>query len=194
MAQSTVVFVPGLRDHVDDHWQTLLAARLPRTACVPRLGKGVLSCAAWVEALEDTLAPIAGPVYLAAHSAGAMIVAHWARHYRRPIAGALLATPPDFATPLPAGYPTLATLADHGWLPVPRARLPFTSIVVASRDDPLGQFERVASIAVDWGAALHDAGHVGHLNGASGFGEWPQAVELLQALGVPASALPPIAA
>ena len=194
MAQTTVVVVPGLRDHVDDHWQTLLAARLPRTACVPRLGKGVLSCALWVEALQQTLAAIEGPVFLAAHSAGAMIVAHWARRHARPIAGALLATPPDFAGPLPAGYPDIDALAQNGWLPVPRLRLPFSSIVAASRNDPLGRFDRVAAIAADWGASLFDAGEVGHLNAASGFGEWPQAVSLLQTLGVPAASLRSIAA
>jgi len=195
MAESTVVvFVPGLRDHVDDHWQTLLAARLQRTACVPRLGKHVLSIAAWVRALEDTLAPIEGPVYLAAHSAGALIVAQWAREYRRPSAGALLATPPDLGAPLPAPYPSLETFAANGWLPVPRTRLPFPSIVVASHDDPIGDFGRVSSLAADWGATLYDAGHVGHLNGASGFGEWPQAPDLLQSLGVPPTALTRIAA
>jgi len=31
----TVLIVPGLRDHVDDHWQTLLAARLERVRTVP---------------------------------------------------------------------------------------------------------------------------------------------------------------
>ena len=195
MAESTmVVFVPGLRDHVEDHWQTLLAARLQRTACVPRLGKQVLSIAAWVRALEDTLASIEGPVYLAAHSAGAMIVAQWARQFSRPIAGALLATPPDLGAPLPAPYPSLDTFAANGWLPVPRTRLPFPSIVAASRNDPIGDFDRVSAIAADWGATLHDAGPVGHLNGASGFGEWPQALDLLQSLGVPHTALTRIAA
>ena len=195
MAESTVVvFVPGLRDHVDDHWQTLLAARLQRTACVPRLGKHVLSIAAWVQALEDTLAPIEGPVYLAAHSAGAMIVAQWARQASRPIAGALLATPPDLGAPLPAPYPSLETFAANGWLPVPRKQLPFPSIVAASRNDPIGDFGRVSALASDWGATLHDAGHVGHLNGASGFGEWPQALDLLQSLGLPPTALTRIAA
>jgi serine hydrolase len=195
MADSTVVvFVPGLRDHVDDHWQTLLAARLPRTASVPRLGRHVLSCAAWVDALENTLACIEGPVYLAAHSAGAMIVAQWARHHHRPIAGALLATPPDLGAPLPAPYPSLETFAANGWLPVPRTRMPFRSIVAASRNDPIGDFDRVAAIASGWGSTLYDAGRVGHLNGASGFGEWPQAVELLQWLGAPRAALSRIAA
>jgi predicted alpha/beta hydrolase family esterase len=195
MAESTVVvFVPGLRDHVDDHWQTLLAARLQRTACVPRLGKHVLSIATWARALEDTLAAIEGPVYLAAHSAGALIVAQWAREYRRPIAGALLATPPDLGAPLPAPYPSLETFAVNGWLPVPRTRLPFPSIVAASRNDPIGDFDRVSALAAGWGATLYDAGHVGHLNGASGFGEWPQAPGLLQSLGLSPTALTRIAA
>ena len=60
----TIVFVPGLRDHVPEHWQTLLVA----------------------------------------HSAGVMMVAHWAQSHDRPIRGALLATPADLEQPLPAGY------------------------------------------------------------------------------------------
>jgi predicted alpha/beta hydrolase family esterase len=186
--QPTVVIVPGLRDHVADHWQTLLGERLARWACVPRLGKGTLPLAAWVEALESTLRKIEGPVFLAAHSAGVLIVAHWARVHRRPIAGALLATPPDLVTPMPAQYPSLDTLAQNGWLPLPRLRLPFPSIVAASSNDPLAQRDRVADLAAAWGASLYDAGAVGHLNAASGFGEWPAATELLQVLGLPRTA------
>lgn len=188
-ADTTIIFVPGLRDHVEDHWQTLLAARLPRADCVPRLGKGTLAVSAWVDALDATIARHEGPVFLAAHSAGAMIVAHWARERWRPIAGALLATPPDFSRPLPAGYPSIDSLTRHGWVPVPRAKLPFPSIVAASTNDPLGDFDRVEGLAFDWGSDVFNAGDVGHLNGASGFGEWKAAPDLLRALGVPAHAL-----
>ena len=184
MTEPTVVFVPGLRDHVADHWQTLLQAKLPRTACVPRLGKSVLSLPAWVAALEETLAPIPAPVVLVAHSAGVMITAHWARKHKRPIAGALLATPPDFETPLPPGYPTLGQLADHGWMPVPREPLPFASIVAASNNDPLGHLDRVLRLARQWGGRIVDVGAVGHLNPAAGYGEWPLATTLLAELGV----------
>ena len=55
MSQPTVVFVPGLRDHVADHWQTLLQERLPGSLCVPRLGKTVISCDAWIGAIDQTL-------------------------------------------------------------------------------------------------------------------------------------------
>ena len=32
VAEPTVLIVPGLRDQVDEHWQTLLAARLEAAA------------------------------------------------------------------------------------------------------------------------------------------------------------------
>jgi predicted alpha/beta hydrolase family esterase len=103
------------------------------------------------------------------------MVAHWAIQTKREVQGALLATPPDFESPMPEGYPTIEALRAGGWLPVPRSRLPFRSIVAASRNDPLGSFSRVAALAHDWGGELEDLGEVGHLNPASGYGDWPQA-------------------
>jgi len=98
--------VPGLRDHVAEHWQTLLQARLPHAASVPPLEFDKLSCAARVAALDEAIARIDGPIVLVAHSAGVMITVHWAQRHHRPIQGALLATPADLETPMPAGYPT----------------------------------------------------------------------------------------
>jgi serine hydrolase len=180
----TVLIVPGLRDHVAEHWQTLLAARLPRVRSVPPMGREDLDCAARVEAIDRELAAIEGPVIVVAHSGGVIMVAHWARKHRRPIHGALLATPPDFEQPMPEGYPTMDALAASGWLPVPRDPLPFPSIVAASRNDPLGRFERVAELAHAWGSRIVDLGKVGHLNPASGFGEWPQAEEFIRELSM----------
>ena len=181
-ATYTVLIVPGLRDHVPEHWQTLLEAALPNARSVPRIKRDKLSCAAWVAALDRSLAAIAGPVVLVAHSAGVMIVAHWALTYRRRIVGALLATPPDFETPLPEGYPSQATLLENSWLPTPRLRLPFPSIVAASTNDPLARYERAAELAADWGSLLVDVGAVGHLNPASGFGPWPRAEAFIREL------------
>ena len=101
---------------------------------------------------------------------------------RRKIHGALLATPPDFERPMPAGYPPLQALRDGGWLPVPRAPLPFPSIVAASRNDPLAEYNRVVALADSWRSQLVDLGEVGHLNPASGFGEWPRALSLIEEL------------
>ena len=76
----------------------------------------------------------------------------------------------------------MVELQAGGWLPVPRNQLPFRSIVAASRNDPLGQFERVAELARDWGSKLVDLGEVGHLNPASGYGNWSGANSLIAEL------------
>lgn len=178
----TVVIVPGLRDHIADHWQTLLAARLDNVRTVAPLEHNKLSRAARVAALDNVLRDVDGPVVLVAHSAGVMITVHWAQNPARPIQGALLATPADLELPLPIGYPTADDLHRAGWNPTPRGTLPFPSIVAASRNDPLGRYRRIAGMAEVWGSRLVDLGEVGHLNPASGYGHWPQAEKLLQEL------------
>lgn len=182
-ALATVVIVPGLRDHVPNHWQTLLEAELAPTRAVvsvPPLREDGLSCAARVAAIQDTVLPIEGPIIFVAHSGGVVMLLHWAQKHRHSVQGALLAAPPDFETPLPAGYPTLPTLQANGWLPVPNTRLPFASVVAASTNDPLASYARVETMAAQWGSTLVNVGAVGHLNPASGFGEWPRAQALLQ--------------
>ena len=178
----TVLIVPGLRGHVPDHWQTILAGELAKVACVPRLERYRLSCSAWVGAIDRSLAAIAGPVILVAHSAGVMMVAHWARTCRRPIEGALLATPPELETRLPDGYPTLLELERKGWMPVPREPLPFPSILAASTNDPLARFDRVVALGNAWGSRVVRVGNVGHLNPAYGFGRWPRAHDFIREL------------
>ena len=110
------------------------------------------------------------------------MVAHWTRHHRRPIHGALLAAPADLEQPLPAGYPTQEALRENGWLPVPREPLPFASIVAASTNDPLGRHDRIVALAHDWNSRLVELGDVGHLNPASGYGPWPDAQRLIESL------------
>jgi predicted alpha/beta hydrolase family esterase len=112
------------------------------------------------------------------------MVAHWAlstAHAAR-IKGALLATPPDFERPMPEGYPSIGDLEAGGWFPVPREPLPFPSLVATSQNDPLGELSRVIELADAWGSELVDLGRVGHLNPASGYGDWPMAERLIERL------------
>lgn len=179
----TILFVPGLRDHVEDHWQTHAGREIPGSITVEPLASDRLSRAARVAALDAALRAIPGDVVLVAHSAGCLTTVHWALAPTRPIRAALLVTPADIENPLPAGYPSTEELREGGWFPVPRRALPFPTLVVASRNDPLADFARVEALAATWGAELHDAGDVGHLNPAAGFGPWPAVHDLLRRLG-----------
>lgn len=181
----TFLIVPGLRDHVEEHWQTLLARQLPKSVTVPPLEHDKLSRAARVEALNSTLAGIEGPVVIIAHSAGCITTVHWALQHAQQagrVQAALLATPADLENPMPAGYPTVDQLQSNGWAPIPRQSLPFKTLVAASRNDPLAQLSRIEDLAADWKAELVDLGEVGHLNPASGYGPWDGVHALLKQL------------
>jgi predicted alpha/beta hydrolase family esterase len=183
MTDATVVLVPGLRGHVEDHWQTRLAASLPDARCVPPLGRTEPSLQARIRLLDWIVADVDGPVVLVAHSAGVLATVHWAASYTgAKVVGALLATPPAFATPLPPEYPSIQELRNHGWLPIPRRPLPFPSILAGSTDDPLGNPVRVQALANAWGSRFRSLGAVGHLNPASGYGDWPGATSLIAEL------------
>lgn len=184
LAGVQLLIVPGLRDDAPLHWQTLLAGQWPGALALPPLGRAELGLAPRLRALEAAVEASRQPVLLVAHSGGCVLVAHWAARTRLAgrIRGALLATPPTFDAPLPPGYPRLEDLDAHGWLPVPRAPLPFPALVAASRNDPLGAHDAVLALARDWGAATEDLGLVGHLNPASGYGLWPGAITLIEHL------------
>jgi len=179
----TIVIVPGLRGHVEDHWQTRLAAKLPPNArVVPSFGRDKRDLEGRVADLHKVIEEAGERVTLVAHSAGCLTTVHWASRHDLPVRGALLATPPDLAKPLPAEYPSLDELRANCWLPIPQSPLAFPSIVAASTNDALGDHERVRALATAWGSRFIDVGPVGHLNPASGYGEWPGAEALLDVL------------
>ncbi|TCB33845.1 serine hydrolase family protein [Acinetobacter sp. ANC 4910] len=180
--QATVLIIPGLRDHVAEHWQTLLETRLVKVRYVPPAESDKLNCANQVRRIQAELEKISGPVILVAHSAGVLMTLHWVEQYQHLIQGALLVTPPDISANWPENYPRPEILKQEGWLPLPNQKLPFPSIVVASTNDHLASLDAVEAMAKAWGSELVVAGAVGHLNPASGFGFWSQAEDLIKRL------------
>lgn len=70
----------------------------------------------------------------------------------------------------------------RGFSPMPLARFPFPSIVVASTDDPFSALSRGQLFARSWGSRLVVLKGAGHLNADAGFGEWPQGRTFLREL------------
>ena len=75
MTSPIPLIVPGLRDHVAQHWQTLLSARLPHAHSLVPMGRDNLALGARIDDLEATMARLDAPVLLVAHSGGVIAAA-----------------------------------------------------------------------------------------------------------------------
>ncbi|MEO7426323.1 MAG: alpha/beta hydrolase [Fibrobacteria bacterium] len=146
----------------------------------------------WVATLEAAVSAVAltavpgassatggSDIVLVAHSLACLMVAEWASvapaASLRKIKGALLVAPVD---PHGPAFPGSA----RGFGNIPTAALPFPSLVVASGNDPYATLEYAHRRARDWGSAFADVGALGHINGSSGLGAWPQGRILLDSL------------
>jgi predicted alpha/beta hydrolase family esterase len=172
-----VLILPGLSGSGPAHWQTRWEAREPACARVHQRDWERPALAEWLGAVDAAVARAGGPVALVAHSLACALVAHGAR---RPawasVVGALLVAPADVDSPAHTPPET------RGFSPLPQAPLPFPATVVASRNDPFVALDRARTFAGAWGAAFVDAGEVGHINAASGLGDWAEGRRLLEAL------------
>ncbi|MCB5165394.1 alpha/beta hydrolase [Streptomyces bambusae] len=171
--------LPGYEGSGPEHWQSRWEAADPAFLRVEQADWDRPALPDWLDALDGALAAAPdGPVVLVAHSLGCVLAVHWAveRAGRagRTVTGALLVAPPDIEN---AGVAAL-----DGFCPVPRRPLPFPALVVASSDDPWCPAGRAAEFAAAWGAQLVVAGAHGHLNSASGLGDWPAGRDLLARL------------
>lgn len=173
---SPILLVPGYQNSGPGHWQSLWEGTLRSARRVEMPNWDFPHRADWVEALDDAVAVCGSePPLLVGHSLGCLAIVHWAAGSPREVRGALLAVPPDVERP-----DTLAVLRGFG--PIPRGTLPFPALVAASSDNPFMALDRARGLAADWGARFVDLGPCGHLNQASGHGEWPLGEALLQEL------------
>lgn len=171
---SQVFLVPGRGVPLPEHWLSRWRREHPDYRWVQHRNTDGYDLDDRVAALAAAVDAADGPVVLVAHSAGCVTVGHWAVRRTGPVRGALLVTPPDLdRLPPPTPGPPIE---------LPRTRLPFPSILVASRNDEVMSFDRATVVAGNWGARLVDAGAVGHLNTAAGFGPWPLGERLLAEL------------
>lgn len=173
MSSPTVVIVPGWRNSGPGHWQSLWAERLPRVLRVQQDDWVSPLQRAWVQRLSETIEQASGPVVVVAHSLGCIATTHLPSAVTARIQAALLVAPAD-----PERRGVLADFA-----PVPYQKLPYPSIVVASSNDPYCPVRLAGAYARAWGSEFLRLNDAGHINVASGHGEWPLGLALLQALG-----------
>lgn len=170
-----VLLLPGLYDSGPEHWQSHWERADPSFVRLTQRDWETPARADWVAALDQAVSRVGEEVVLAAHSTSCALVAFWAHATGRRVRGALLVGPSDTEAP---SYPRGPT----GWSPMPLAPIPFPTIVVASTDDEYVSAGRARTFAAAWGSRLVMIGAAGHINSASGLGDWPAGRALLAEL------------
>jgi predicted alpha/beta hydrolase family esterase len=196
---STVLLLPGWLDSGPSHWQSRWENRYRfqrvqqhdwqrplRGDWLARLDEVIanhLSHATTPSPTElltrNSSATVVDPpgIVLVAHSLGCHLVAAWAAASRHTAAvrGALLVAPPDVTR-------DDLSIDLHNWRQPVLNPLPFPATCVISANDPFASLGYGRRLAAAWGARCIEAGALGHLNGDSGLGDWPQGYALLQEL------------
>jgi uncharacterized protein len=167
----TILILPGLGGAGPDHWQTAWGTAFPSMQRVEQDNWEKPIYAEWSARLTEAVAAAQRPIVLVAHSLGTSLTMRWAneqREHAKKVAGAFLVAPTDRDR-----FDASPTSPVRGWGPMILERLPFPSMVIASRNDDRASFDRAEIFAKAWGAALVDAGNLGHIGSAAKLGLWP---------------------
>jgi len=171
-----ILIVPGLYNSGPDHWQSHWERELPNAQRVEQQDWERPLLGDWTISLAEAVRQNPGAI-LVAHSLGCALICHLAQVTGgRGVGGAMLVAPADVNREGPAGRLLV------GFSPIPRQRLPFPSLVVASRDDPYVEIDRAEAFARSWGSEFVDLGRAGHINVDSGHGAWIKGRTLLRNL------------
>ena len=164
------LIVPGWNGSEPAHWQSVWERKYPAFRRVQQSDWQRPSRSQWVHQLGRAIDSASERVVLVAHSLGCLAVAAWAEQASaaaEQIDCALLVAPPDLDEPGPA-----EPIREFG--PAPRKALPFRSLLIGSQNDPYMSLSAAHDLATNWNCGFANAGAVGHINCASGFGEWLQ--------------------
>jgi predicted alpha/beta hydrolase family esterase len=176
LAGVSALVIQGWNGSGVGHWQTLWERKFPRFQRVKQHNWTLPARSDWMTQIDRDLDRGASPTFLVAHSLGCLAVARWAatagKRTER-VHGAFLVAPPWVTR----GTRCPEQLAD--FLPMPLHRLPFPSLLVASKNDHYLPNEIAARLASALGSRFAGVGRQGHINVASGHGPWPTGEELL---------------
>lgn len=171
----SILLLPGIGNSGPGHWQTIWAHTDASMESIGGQDWNRPVCTKWVENLEAAISRAGPDIVLVAHSLGCLQVAHWAQCSRTLVRAALLVAVPD---PDRSTFPNEAL----GFSPLGLKRFAFPSTVVASCNDPYADMDYSQRCAEAWGSRLVNIGPQGHINSASGLGDWLQGRALLEDL------------
>jgi len=158
--------VPGLFNSGPQHWQTHWENEYGFVR-IEQQDWETPVCDDWLQTIDAVVnqQPL-NKVVLIGHSLACCTIVRWSEKYKRIIKGVLLVAPSDVEAP---SYPPGTT----GFSPMPKFKLPFPSIIIASSNDEYVTFERAKEFAGNWGSEFINAGELGHINSTSDLGLWP---------------------
>lgn len=177
---SDIIILPGIGGSGETHWQTHWERSEARVRRFKPSDWDRPDLEDWIAALDRAVTEAEAPPLLVAHSLACLLVAHWQKASARAVAGAFLVAVPDPASGL---FPAEA----KGFAEVPEGRLRFPSLIVASANDPFGSIGYAHARAVQWGSSIVEIGALGHINGKSGLGDWPEGHALFQSFATQAT-------
>ncbi|NWL13949.1 alpha/beta hydrolase [Paenarthrobacter nitroguajacolicus] len=174
-----VVIVPGINGSDADHWQSHWERSSTDWKRIAPTSWDEPEVDDWITALDAAVGD-SKPV-LVTHSLGCLVAAQWSFANAGRVAGMFLVAVPDPLGPnYPEGGPRFGDDL-YGQIPMP-------AVLLTSSNDPYCTPERSRQFADTWGAAQIDIGPQGHINSASGLGEWQEGRNLLTAFAAGLSA------
>lgn len=176
--KTTYFIIPGLGNSGEGHWQTHFEYGGNHFTRIEQNEWDAPKCEDWIQRIDEVLSKhdLSNAV-LVGHSLGCVTIAHWAKQTGKIVRGALLVAPSDLeAEQYQKAFPA------QGFTPIPREKINFPTIVVTSEDDPWISGTRARYFAEQWGSKLISLGNAGHINVSSGYGVWPQGLEILNTL------------
>ncbi len=169
ISEADILIIPGFQGSPDGHWQHGWVHKIQNAQFVDQEDWNNPDLDKWVENILQAIMMATRPVVLVGHSLGNIAIAHAAKKLAdSKVIGALLVAAPDLDRK--KGMPKQIM----GFAPIPRDPLPFPSMLIASSNDPFSSVEASAELAAAWGSAFNNAGELGHINPAAGFGPWPE--------------------
>jgi uncharacterized protein len=171
------LIVPGLGNSGPDHWQTFFENSGSNFSRIHQREWNSPDCEDWINTIDkEVTAHDLASTILIGHSLGCSTIAHWARRFNRKIKGALLVAPSDVEAPQ-------YTFPIKNFTPIPKDKIDFRTIVVASSDDQWVSLDRAKIFATNWGSEFINVGNAGHINTLSGHTQWREGLVILETLG-----------